>query len=105
MQGAPQTNGDRRPEVSLEELAATVTKLRGDHDHLLLLVQQLQAEQIHVRETMAALQAERTELLHALNSWAWQQVTPEEARRWAEDEEEGLTFDELLHSLDQATKT
>jgi hypothetical protein len=51
------------------------------------------------------LQAERTELLHALNSWAWQQVTPEEARCWAEDEEEGLTFDELLHSLDQGTKT
>jgi len=66
------------------------------------LVRELQEERERDRQTIAALQAERDDYIRGLHAWAWQQVSPEELQRWAEEEEEnGLSFSQVLEALDQ----
>ncbi len=92
--------GNSGPEKCMEGIDPASKALRVECEHLRQVVKQVQEERERDHQTIAGLQAERDAYLRGLHAWAWEQVSPEELRRWVEEEEEnGLSFSQVLEAL------
>jgi hypothetical protein len=94
--------GNSGPEQGKEGPDPASTALRVECERLRQVVRQLQEQHEQDSQTIAGLQAERDAYLRQLHAWAWAQVLPEELQRWADEEEEnGVSFSQVLEALDQ----
>jgi hypothetical protein len=87
---------------SLPATGPSLTALKAENEQLRQQLQKLAQEHDRARQALTALQAERDACLRCLHAWAWERVPDDELGRWTEDEgEQGTTFAEVLHKLEQ----
>jgi hypothetical protein len=78
----------------------SVAALEAENERLRQRVRQLEEERGRDRQALTTLQIERDACLRSLHASAWERVTEDELRRWAEDEEEdGATLAQVFEKL------
>jgi hypothetical protein len=82
------------------ENGSTVAELKGECRRLHAQVDHMQTELAETRQALARVQAERDAYLRSLYAWSRGQVSEEQLRRWATEQDvTGVSFEKLLEEL------
>lgn len=88
--------------VSVEN-GTNIVELQAECCRLRNLVEQLQAERVKDRHLVELLQAERDAYLKAVYAWSRAQVSEEQLRCWASDENtSGDSLEQILAELNES---
>jgi hypothetical protein len=104
------TTANENPMASKEPVVArpdqpeaATALLRAENERLKERVQRLEEERERERQALAAVRAERDAYRRAAYAWAAGQVTDEDLRRYAA-EEDGLPLDDFIGELEGGAK-
>lgn len=88
------------------ENGTTLAELQDECRRLRVVVERLQAELAENRRALATVQAERDAYLKSLYAWSRSQVSQEQLRQWATEQDvDGVTLDQLMAELDASSSS